>query len=200
MAEPQAKPVAVVMGAGPGLGASLARRFAERYAVAVNARRPDYLRTLADEIRAQGGHALEAPGDVGDREQVAEVFKLIRRQVGEPEVLLFNAAAGPFGNVSEVTPEQFENCMRVNALGAFLCAKECVPGDGGARPWCDPVYRSHRRSQSRRPLGRVRAWEFRQARPCTITSARSGAEGNPRGMDQRRWRDRPAQSSAAEPL
>lgn len=127
MAETQARPVTVVMGVGPGLGASLARRFAEKYAVAVNARRQDYLRNLAEEIRGRGGQALEAPGDVGNREQVAGVFKLIRQQLGEPEVLLFNAAAGPFGNVTEVTPEHFENCMRVNALGAFLCAKECVP-------------------------------------------------------------------------
>src|SRR5437870_7023139 len=127
MAEPQERPVAAVMGVGPGLGASLARRFAEKYAVAVNARRPDYLRTLAGEIRSRGGLALEAPGDVGTREQVAGVFNLIRRQLGEPEVLIFNAAAGPFGNVNEVTPEQFDNCMRVNAIGGFLCAKECVP-------------------------------------------------------------------------
>jgi len=127
MAESQTKPVAVVMGVGPGLGASLARRFAEKYAVAINARRRDYLATLAAEIRGHGGVALEIPGDVGDRAQVADAFKLIRQQLGEPEVLLFNAAAGPFGNVSEVTPEQFENCMRVNAVGAFLCAKECAP-------------------------------------------------------------------------
>src|SRR6516225_1480818 len=127
MAESETRPVAVVMGVGPGLGASLARRFAEKYAVAINARTPDYLRTLAAEIRSRGGLALEAPGDVGNRDQVADVFKLIRQQVGDPEVLLFNAAAGPFGNISEVTPEQFENAMRINALGAFLCARECAP-------------------------------------------------------------------------
>ena len=127
MADSQSKPVAAVMGVGPGLGASLARRFAEKYAVAINARRPDYLRTLADEVRSRGGVALEAAGDVGTPGKVADIFKLIRQQLGDPEVLLFNAAAGPFGNVNEVTPEQFENCMRVNALGAFLCAKECVP-------------------------------------------------------------------------
>jgi NAD(P)-dependent dehydrogenase (short-subunit alcohol dehydrogenase family) len=127
MADSQARPVAVVMGVGPGLGASLARRFAEKYAVAINARTPDYLRTLAAEIRGRGGVALEVPGDVGNREQVADAFTLIRKQLGGPEVLLFNAAAGPFGNVNEITPEQFENCMRVNALGAFLCAKECAP-------------------------------------------------------------------------
>src|SRR6516164_3106004 len=83
MAENGSRPVAVVMGVGPGLGASLARRFAEKYAVAINARTPDYLRTLAAEIRSRGGLALEAPGDVGNRDQVADVFKLIRQQVGE---------------------------------------------------------------------------------------------------------------------
>jgi NAD(P)-dependent dehydrogenase (short-subunit alcohol dehydrogenase family) len=127
MAETQTRSVAVVMGVGPGLGAALARRFAEKYAVAINARRPDYLRTLAAEVRGRGGVALEVAGDVGNPEHVANAFKLIRGQLGEPEVLLFNAAAGPFGNVNEVTAEQFENCMRVNAVGAFLCAKECVP-------------------------------------------------------------------------
>jgi NAD(P)-dependent dehydrogenase (short-subunit alcohol dehydrogenase family) len=127
MAEAQARPVAVVTGVGPGLGASLARRFAEKYAVAINARKADYLRTLAADIRSRGGVALEVTGDVGNPQQVADIFKLIRGQLGEPEVLLFNAAAGPFGNINEVTPEQFENCMRVNALGAFLCAKECAP-------------------------------------------------------------------------
>jgi NAD(P)-dependent dehydrogenase (short-subunit alcohol dehydrogenase family) len=127
MAESEQKPVAVVMGVGAGLGASLARRFAEKYAVAINARRPDYLRTLAAEIRGRDGIALEVPGDVGNPEQVANVFKLIRQHLGDPEVLLFNAAAGPFGNISEVTPEQFENAMRINALGAFLCARECAP-------------------------------------------------------------------------
>src|SRR5690242_2523316 len=99
MAESERRPVAVVIGVGPGLGAALARRFAEKYAVALNARTSDYLRTLAGEIRRDGGVALEAPGDAGHREQVAQVFKLIRGQLGEPEVLLFNAAAGPFGNI-----------------------------------------------------------------------------------------------------
>jgi NAD(P)-dependent dehydrogenase (short-subunit alcohol dehydrogenase family) len=127
MAQSEPKPVAVVTGVGPGLGASLARRFAEKYAVAINARTVDYMHTLAAEIRGRGGVALEVPGDVGNRQQVAQAFELIRSHLGEPDVLLFNAAAGPLGNISEVTPEQFENCMRVNALGAFLCAKECTP-------------------------------------------------------------------------
>ncbi len=128
MADAKQKPVAVVVGVGPGLGASLARRFAAEYAVAIMARRADYLRSLANEIRSAGGVALEVRADVGNRAEVGAAFKLIRERGGEPEVLLYNAAAGPFGNLSEVTADQFENSMRINALGAFLCCKECVPG------------------------------------------------------------------------
>jgi NAD(P)-dependent dehydrogenase (short-subunit alcohol dehydrogenase family) len=96
--------------------------------VAINARSPDYLRTLANDIRGRGGVALEAQANVGKPDEVRHAFELIRSQLGEPQVLVFNAAAGPLGNVNEITAEQFENCMRVNALGAFLCAKECAPG------------------------------------------------------------------------
>jgi NAD(P)-dependent dehydrogenase (short-subunit alcohol dehydrogenase family) len=127
MSPSEGKPVAVVVGVGPALGASLARRFAEKYAVAINARTTDYLRTLAGEIRGRGGVALEVQANIANVDEVRRAFESIRTQLGEPQVLLFNAAAGPFGNVNEVTPEQFENCMRVNALGAFQCAKECAP-------------------------------------------------------------------------
>jgi NAD(P)-dependent dehydrogenase (short-subunit alcohol dehydrogenase family) len=127
MASSGNKPVAVVVGVGPGLGASLARRFASKYAVAINARTPDFLHTLGSDIRGRGGVALEIQADISKPEQVGSAFEAIRTQLGEPEVLLFNAAAGPLGNINEVTAEHFENCMRVNALGAFLCAKECAP-------------------------------------------------------------------------
>ena len=127
MSESKAKPVAVVIGVGPGLGASLARRFAKEYAVAISARGADYLRTLAADIRSAGGSALDVQADVGNGEQVAAAFKLIRERLGEPEVLIYNAAAGPFGNINDVTADQFENSLRINALGAFLCVKECVP-------------------------------------------------------------------------
>jgi hypothetical protein len=61
--------------------------------------------------------------------RAAARLKLIRVQLGEPEVLLFNAAACPLGNVSELIAAQFKDCMRVDALGAFLCAKRMRPAD-----------------------------------------------------------------------
>ena len=120
------KPVALVTGAGPGLGASLVRRFAKQYAVAINARNANYVRTLAEEVRAGGGTALEVACDIGDRAQVVAAFRTIRERLGPVEVLLYNAGTGNWGTIAEITPEQFEQSWRVNAFGAFVCAAECA--------------------------------------------------------------------------
>lgn len=119
-------PVAAVVGVGPGLGAALGRRFAEGYRVALVARSPGYLNQLAAEIGAAGGKALAVPADVGNIESVAAAFERIRRELAAPEVLLYNAGSGPFGSLAEISPAQFESSWRVNAFGAFLCAKQVV--------------------------------------------------------------------------
>ena len=120
-------PVAVVTGVGPGLGAALVRRFAKEYAVALNARKPDFIASVAKEIRAAGGTALETTADIGDPAQTSAMFKKIHDQLGCPEVLLYNAGSGIFGTVADITPAQYESDWRVNALGAFVCAKEVAP-------------------------------------------------------------------------
>jgi NAD(P)-dependent dehydrogenase (short-subunit alcohol dehydrogenase family) len=127
MPESRLTRVAFVTGVGPGLGASLARRFAKEYAVAINARRAESLRAVARQIRDAGGVVLEVPGDIGDRTQVEAAFRSIRERLGPPEVLIYNAGSGAFGNVTEITPEQFEQSWRVNAFGAFVCASLCAP-------------------------------------------------------------------------
>lgn len=127
MANSTQVPVAAVLGVGPGLGAALARRFAQSYAVAINARSAQYLRSLAEEIKATGGRVFEAPADLSDRPQVEAVFRSIRERLGPPEVLLYNAGSGTWGTITEITPEQYENAWRVNAYGAFLSAKEVAP-------------------------------------------------------------------------
>jgi len=127
MADSKQQRVTFLTGAGPGHGASLARRFAKEYAVAINARNQSFVQSLAGEIRATGGVAIEVPGDIGDRDQVAGMFRSIRERLGPPDVLLYNAGSGAWGTVTEITPEQFEASWRVNAFGAFLCAAECTP-------------------------------------------------------------------------
>ena len=121
------KPVAVVTGVGPGLGAALVRRFAQSYAVALLARKAEYLKSLAAEIGKSGATTLDLPCDVSDPAQISQAFRVIRKDLGEPEVLLYNAGTGTFGSITEVTPEQYEADWRVNALGAFVASKEAAP-------------------------------------------------------------------------
>ena len=121
------KPVAVVTGVGPGLGASLVRRFAATYAVAMLARKADYLEALAREMRQGGATVLNLSCEVSDRRQTTEAFRAIRKDLGEPDVLLYNAGSGTFGTITEITPDLYEADWRVNAFGAFVAAKEIAP-------------------------------------------------------------------------
>jgi NADP-dependent 3-hydroxy acid dehydrogenase YdfG len=125
---PQNKPVAVITGVGPGLGASLGRRFASTYAVAILARSADYLKSLANEMRNGGATVLELPTDVGDRANLTSALHTVRTELGEPEVMLYNAGSGSWGTIVDITPEQYEADWRVNAFGAFVAAKEVVSG------------------------------------------------------------------------
>jgi NAD(P)-dependent dehydrogenase (short-subunit alcohol dehydrogenase family) len=127
MSEPTHAPVAVVVGVGPGLGAALARRFATEYAVAVLARREEYLTSLVTEIESAGGRALAVPTNVAKEEEITAAFATIRAQLGAPEVLIYNAAMRQVGRLMETTPKTFETTWRVSVLGAFVCAQQVVP-------------------------------------------------------------------------
>jgi NAD(P)-dependent dehydrogenase (short-subunit alcohol dehydrogenase family) len=128
MATQSTTPVVVVTGVGPGLGASLARRFARAYAVALLARKADHLKELAREIRQSGAAVLDVSCDVTDRVQLVEAFRAIRTGLGDPEVLLYNAGTATLGTITEITPDQYEADWRINAFGAFIAAKEVVRG------------------------------------------------------------------------
>ena len=107
--------VAVVVGAGPGLGAALARRFAQAgMKVAVARRQTDQLESLASEI---GGRAYAC--DATDHAAVETLFAAVERDLGSPGVVSFNAGAYRPGGVLEITPEDFEHCWRVGCLGGF---------------------------------------------------------------------------------
>ena len=116
--------MAVVAGAGPGNGAALARRFsAAGYAVALLARNRDRLDAILVELEGARRYAC----DVGDAASVEKAFTDIRRDLGAVDVLLYNAGSGVFADVESITPEQFEQAWRVNALGALLCSRQVIP-------------------------------------------------------------------------
>jgi NADP-dependent 3-hydroxy acid dehydrogenase YdfG len=127
MSAQETKGVAAVVGVGAGLGAALARRFAGPYAVALMARDKGKLQQFADEIAATGGRAIAVSADVSKAEEIHAAFERTRNELGEVDVLLYNAAMRPFGRLMETKPSTFETTWRVNAFGAFLCSQQVVP-------------------------------------------------------------------------
>jgi NAD(P)-dependent dehydrogenase (short-subunit alcohol dehydrogenase family) len=116
--------VAVVAGVGPGNGSALARRFAQGgHAVAMLARSRQSLDLLESEI--EGARGFEC--DVASPESVTRAFSRIKAELGPVDALLYNAGSGVFADVETITAEQFEQSWRVNAYGAFLCARRVIP-------------------------------------------------------------------------
>jgi NAD(P)-dependent dehydrogenase (short-subunit alcohol dehydrogenase family) len=118
------KRVCVVVGVGPGNGASIARRFGSSgYAVALLARSTIF----AEQLRGSLSDAQAYACDVTSENDVAATFKRIRDDQGDPEVLVYNAGSGVWGDVETITPADFESSWRVNALGTLLATRQVIP-------------------------------------------------------------------------
>ena len=122
--------VAAIAGVGPGLGASLARKFAkEGCRIALLARSSDFLEALSMELRRRGTQTVAISTDISAVDQVAAAFHRIREQLGSVDVLVNNASAGgPFAqSFVEIDAESFARGWRVGVLGAFLCSQAVAP-------------------------------------------------------------------------
>ncbi len=120
--------VAVVLGVGPGLGATVAHRFArEGFAVGLMARSAEKLTSIQTEIEKGGGTALSIPADATDPASVTEAFALVKQKFGNPEIFVYNTGAFQRGGILEITPEQFESNWKANCFGAFLGAQQVLP-------------------------------------------------------------------------
>ena len=118
------KPVCAVVGVGPMNGASFARRFAtEGFAVALLSRKTGYSSELAAEIESAKAFAC----DVTDPSAVETAFASVRAELGDVDVLVYNAGSGVWGNIEELSPGDFEQSWRINSLGAFLVSQQVIP-------------------------------------------------------------------------
>ena len=116
--------VAVVTGAGSGIGRAVARlMLAEGYRVALAGRREaQLLETASDHPEA-----LAVPCDVTAPDDVARLFAEVRQRWGRVDVLFNNAGIfGPAGDVGDISVEEWEATLRVNVTGSMLCAAEAV--------------------------------------------------------------------------
>jgi NAD(P)-dependent dehydrogenase (short-subunit alcohol dehydrogenase family) len=113
---------ALIVGAGSGLSASLARLFSgEGMRVALAARNAEKLAPLCAETRAKA-----FPCDAVQPEQVARLFTAVESEVGEPDVVIYNASGRARGPLVELVPAEVQRAIMVSAFGGFLVAREAA--------------------------------------------------------------------------
>ena len=124
--------LALIVGAGSGLSASLARLLArQNLQVALASRNPDRLSALCAETGA-ASFACEA----AEPEEVAGLFDAVVASLGEPDVVIYNASARARGPITTLVPEEVARAITVSAFGGFLVGQQAarlmVPKERGA--------------------------------------------------------------------
>lgn len=118
-------PVALVVGAGDGNGAAIARRFArEGYVACLTRRSADKLAGLVGQIEQEGGRARAFGSDARKEEQVVELVETIEREVGPIEVLVFNIGANVPCPILEETARKYFKIWEMATFSGFLNARE----------------------------------------------------------------------------
>lgn len=123
---------ALIVGAGSGLSASLARLFARKgLQVALASRNPDNLMRIAEETAAVT-FACEAT----EPEEVAALFEVVVATIGAPDIVVYNASARARGAVTDLDPADVARAIAVSGYGGFLVAQQAarlmVPKESGA--------------------------------------------------------------------
>ncbi len=113
---------ALIIGAGSGLSASIARLFAhEGMSVGLAARNPEKLAALVEEV---GAWAYAC--DAADPGAVANLFDTFESEIGDPDILVYNASGRVRGPITQVDPIATGEAIMVTAYGAFLAAQQAA--------------------------------------------------------------------------
>ena len=120
--------VAVVTGAGRGIGAASARTLAEAGAdVAITARSADQLEEVAASIRGFGRRAFVLPGDVNDLDFLATFAEAAASELGRIDIVVNNAGGSPPASITDITARSFEQAFHFNVTTALALTQACIP-------------------------------------------------------------------------
>jgi len=119
-------PIAIVTGAGSGIGRAVSLALLkEGYTVVLAGRRRELLTRCAEESDGRGQCTLVVPTDVTDPESVRFLLSEVRRACGRLDLLFNNAGIGaPAVPLDELTVEQWQRVVETNLTGAFLCTQQ----------------------------------------------------------------------------
>ena len=120
--------VAIVTGAGRGIGRAVARTFArEGAAVVLAARSGAELEGVARQIVDDGGHATAVAGDVSNEAAVGTLVQRALSQQGRIDILVTAAGIARFGLAAETKLADWDEMLAVNLRGAVLCCRSVLP-------------------------------------------------------------------------
>ena len=154
--------IALIVGAGEGLSASLARLLsAQGIRVALAARKIEKLGALCSETGAKA-YACNAT----EPEEVERLFGLVEREIGTPDLVVYNASGRSRGPFVDLVPADVANAIAVSAYGGFLVAQQAARRRQASR-----AMRSPRRSRwaSSRCAGSRRAWRANCRRKASMS-------------------------------
>jgi NAD(P)-dependent dehydrogenase (short-subunit alcohol dehydrogenase family) len=123
-----ARKIAVVTGAGSGIGKAVARALLRNgYAVAFAGRRREMLEEALREAGAAATDALAVPTDVGDPAQVKALFAAVKDRFGRLDVLFNNAGTGaPAMPIEDLPFDRWKAVVDANLTGVFLCTQQAI--------------------------------------------------------------------------
>lgn len=122
------KKVFAIVGMGDGNGLAISRRFAkEGFAIGMISRNESKLQGFKDTLQAEGYEAHYFTADAGSEVSLKSAFASVRSTLGNPEVLVYNAAAPTMKNVLDETFESLLDDFKVNVAGALVAAQEVLP-------------------------------------------------------------------------
>jgi short-subunit dehydrogenase len=127
MAAENARPVALVVGAGDATGGAIARRFARGgYTVCATRRDLGKLQPLVERIRAEGGEAHGFSSDARNEDEVAALYDDIEARIGPIEVMVFNIGANVRSSILEETARKYFKIWEMACFAGFLNGRKAA--------------------------------------------------------------------------
>jgi len=120
--------IAVVTGAGSGIGRAIAKRFAKEGAkVSAWDLNGEGVRETVADITQTGGTAIAVEADCSVEEAIADAARQTREDFGDPHILVKNDGIAPFVPYFDITDDQWAQMMQINLKGPHLCIRELLP-------------------------------------------------------------------------